>query len=204
MPVSATLAAYVQWVDNVQRANFAIVNGLPALVTNNVPQARIRGFEGSLMARPMDWLEFGASGTYTDARFTQAQAINFGIPVTYGPYGDVPKWSGTAYFQLTQTLSGNAGKATLRGDIYGQTSFYFSNLGGSVLPGTRLPGYALVNLRLSWSNILGSRVTAALYARNLFDKGYYTGGLPIANAVGTNSASPGRPRTFGGEIRFDF
>lgn len=204
MPLTLNIAAYNQWVDNIQRAAFQVINGNPGLVTSNVPKAEVTGFEGDVTARPAPWLELGMSGAYTDARFTDNVAVSFGTPVPFGPYGDTPKWSGSAFAQLTAELGGGAGSLSLRGEVYGQTSFYFSNTASSLTPDTRIPGYSLTNLRLSWNDLLGTDATLAFYVTNLFKKEHYVGGLPAGNAAGESSVSPGRPRMFGGEMRFNF
>ncbi|MET4898711.1 TonB-dependent receptor [Sphingomonadaceae bacterium jetA1] len=202
MPFTMTLAGYNQWVDNVQRAIFQVIQNAPALVTVNVPKAEITGGELAITARPAPWLDIGAAGTYTDARFTDPTAIAFGIPITYGPYGDVSRWSGSAYAQVRHALP--QGAVALRGDVYAQTSFYFSNLADSYAPGTRIPGYALANARLSWEDALGSGTTISAYVRNIFDRQYFTGGLPASTGFGVNSVNAGRPRIYGAEVRFLF
>ncbi|SCW38987.1 iron complex outermembrane recepter protein [Sphingobium faniae] len=204
MRFNVTADVYTQWVKNVQRANFQVINGNPALFTGNVPKAKISGGELSVTLKPASWLELGGAGTYTDAKFTDPVGIIAGVPVTYGPYADVAKWSGSAYAQLTKELAGNAGSVSLRGDIYGQTGVYFSNLADSYTPGTRIPGYTITNLRLSWDDVMGENVSLALYVRNVFNKEYYAGGLPAGSGFGVNSVSPGRPRMYGAEMRFNF
>jgi iron complex outermembrane recepter protein len=81
---------------------------------------------------------------------------------------------------------------------------YFSNAAGSIAPDTRLPGYALLNGRLGWTDILGSGLSAALFGKNLLDRGYFVGGMTLAAALGHNAADVGEPRTFGLEITYRF
>src|SRR6185503_7853944 len=94
----------------------------------------------------------------------------------------------------------NVGEISLRGDYYGQTSFFFSNTNGTSTPGTKLDGYWNVGARLSWKEIMQSRVSAALYVRNLTDETYYISGYALGASNGVNTAYPGEPRTFGAEV----
>jgi iron complex outermembrane receptor protein len=204
-PATLTLAVFNQWIQDVQRATFVdLGTGVPALVTSNVPAAEVTGFEAAATARPADWLTIGANVTYLDGRFTDPNTLAFGVPVTYGPYGDTPSWTGSANIEISKDLAGDTGTVSLRGDVFAQTSNFFSNLADTITPDTKLPGYALVNARLSWSDMFGTGITSALYVTNLFDEAFYAGGLPTSAVFGTNSASPGRPRMFGAEIRVDF
>ncbi|WP_340268280.1 TonB-dependent receptor [Sphingobium mellinum] len=204
MPVTLNTDVFVQWIHKIQRAAFVPVNGNPALVTNNVPEAKVSGAEAALTIRPVSWLSAGGSVTYVKARFTDPNALALGTPLTYGPFADVPKWSGVLYGEASWDLPSKAGTLSLRGDLYAQTSSYFSNLADTLTPNTRIPGYAIVNGRLGWSSIAGSKLSAALNVRNLFKERYYVGGLPTGSGFGLNSVSPGRPRTFEGELRFEF
>ena len=203
-PVTATFDAYNQWVHNVQRANFTVIDGAPGLVTANVPEAEVDGLEGSLNGRPLDWLDLGVSGAFTDARFTSPNTIAFGQPVRYGPYGDAPKWTGSIYAEADKSLPQDEGSLSLRADAYGTTGFYYSNLEETVEPNTRIRGYGLLNLRLSWVNVMKTNVTAAVFAKNVLDKEYFVGGLATSNVFGVNSVSPAQPRFVGGELRYTF
>ncbi|QNE07091.1 TonB-dependent receptor [Croceicoccus marinus] len=72
-------------------------------------------------------------------------------------------------------------------------------------PGAIGAGYTRVDLRLDWKRVAGSQFSAALFMRNAFDEEYIVGSN---NQLPTQFASVsylyGEPRTFGGEIRFDF
>ncbi|MDY6945509.1 MAG: TonB-dependent receptor [Pseudomonadota bacterium] len=202
------LAAYTMDVKNVQRALFPANPVDPALgsvaITVNVPKARIRGFELDAGIQAADWLSLGVTAAHTDAEFTENIAQPFGVPTVFGPVADTPRWSGSAYAVISLPLTGDLGTARLRGDVYRQSSFYFSNTANSQNPGTQLPAYTLANFRLDWDEIAGSRFGAGLWVRNAFDEKYYVGGLPLGLSLGVNSANVGRPRMYGAEVRFDF
>lgn len=204
IPIRANVALYESWVKNIQKTAYTVIGGTVSSATINVPKARIRGVEADFFARPAQWLSLGTTLTYTDPKFTQATSSLFGQPVVYGPFGDVPKFSGSVYGDVTIPLGGDAGSLNYHAEVYNQSSFYFSNLGGSLQPGTRLPGYSLVNMRLDWSEIMGSKVKASLFVKNLTGKVYYTGGSAGAQNFSVESATFGAPRTYGIVLRTDF
>ncbi|GGN42882.1 MAG: hypothetical protein CMH85_04115 [Novosphingobium sp.] len=207
-PANFASAVFVQWIQDVQRVEFPDPDGPGGLasiaVTANVPSSRIWGFEAQGNVRPAQWLEIGGSMAYTNAKFTDGNIQLFGTPYAYGPVGDTPKFSGTAYAQITMPVGDNMGDVSLRGEVYGQSAQYFSNAAASIAPGTRLPGYALVHARLDWNNIGGSDFSAALFAKNLTDKAYFVGGMTLAAALGHNAAAVGEPRTYGLELSFKY
>lgn len=207
-PANFASAVFVQWIQDVQRVEFPDPDGPGGLasiaVTANVPSSRIWGFEAQGAVRPADWLEIGGSAAYTKARFTDGNTSLFGNPYSYGPVGDTPKFSGTAFAQATLPLDPALGEVSLRGEVYAQTAQYFSNAAASIAPDTRLPGYALVHARLDWRGIAGSDFSAALFAKNLTDKAYFVGGMTLAAALGHNAAAVGEPRTYGLELSYRF
>lgn len=210
VPVTLNLAGYTQWVKNIQRAAYVPEpGGTPSLVTTNVPKAKIEGLELALDVRPSPWLDLGVSGAYTKARYTSNVVIlpnSLGVftPTFYGPYADSPKWTGNAYVQARHDLGPDQGELSFRLDVFAQSKFFFSNVGDTLSPESGISGYALVNGRVAWSNISGSGVTAAVFARNLLNKKHYTGGNSLGATLGLNTSVPGRPRFWGGEVRVEF
>lgn len=211
VPFRFNIALYNQWVKDIQRVTYTTppaefaVGGQPSLsaITVNIPKARVRGIEVDTSITPAQWLQIGGTLAYTNAKYTNGTTVVFGEPITYGPYGDTPKWSGTAFAAVTLPTPEQWGEVVLRGDIYAQTGQYFSNLAGTVAPDTKLPGYALANLRLDWNNINGSPVSVAAFAKNITKEKYYSGGMALI-AFGQNGVIPGEPRTYGLEATIRF
>jgi iron complex outermembrane receptor protein len=96
------------------------------------------------------------------------------------------------------------GKLILHGEVYSQTSVFFSSNDGSVTPGTELPSYTVVNMRLSWNNIRGTKASAAVYVKNIANDLYYVSGYALGASAGVNTAYPGAPRTIAGEVSLKF
>lgn len=201
------LSAYTMQVQNVQRTLFPNNPVNPALgsiaLTVNVPEARIKGLEADVGLSPADWLEVGLNGSHTDAKFTQNIARPFGVLTRFGPVADVPRWAGSVYATVTIPITDTA-DVKVRGDVYSQSSFFFSNTAFSITPQTELPGYTIANFRLDVNNLLGEGLGLGLWVRNAFNEEYYVGGLAQGSSLGINSANVGRPRMYGVELRAEF
>lgn len=92
----------------------------------------------------------------------------------------------------------------LRPELYSQGYFFYSNLNDTIVPGCRIGGYTLLNVRAEWNGMLGSKLDSAVYASNVTDKEYNTGGFPLGAVTGSNSVLPGTPRMFGIELSSRF
>jgi iron complex outermembrane receptor protein len=205
-PIRMNLAMYQQWIDDIQRVTYlSVANGSPFAVTANVPKAKVSGVELDGELRPTAWLTLGGAVAYTNARFAGNTNVSLGGTVTpFGPYADTPKWTGSAHVEIAFPVPERLGQVLVRAETYAQTKFYFSSTQGSLNPGAVLPGYSLTNLRLSWNDINGSNVSAAFFVNNVFDKTYYTGGLALESLLGFNTAIPGKPRMYAGELSVNF
>lgn len=198
------IALYNQWISNVQRAIYLVLpTGLSA-ITANIPEANVRGVEVEAQSKVTSWLDVGLTSALTDAQYTQPSVNLFSQLFTVGPYGDAPKLSGTVYGQINFPTPSTIGRVSLRTELYEQTAQYFTNLGNTSNPGARLPGYGLLNFRVDWRDIAGSRVSLAAFMKNATDKPYYVGGTSLGAAFGLNVAIPGEPRTFGLELGYRF
>lgn len=204
-PLQFNIAAYKIIVKDAQRALYAVVGGAPAGFTVNVPQAETKGIEVDANVGLTDWLDLGFNFAYTDAKYTKSTVpIPFVGTLAVDSYPDSPKVSGSANATLKFPVPADFGLLHLRADYYGQTHTFFSNTNGTSTPGTRLDGYSTVALRLDWKEIMQSRVSAALYVRNLADKVYHISGYALGASNGVNTWYPGEPRTFGAELSVKF
>ena len=199
-PASFAIDGFHQWVQDVQRVEFPVGGA----VTVNVPSQVVKGIEGQFSVRPSDWLEIGGQAAYVDAKYTDGRVTLLGANYLYGPVADTPKFSGSAYAQVSFPVGADAGDVALRADVYGQTGQYFSNASSSLSPDTKLPGYFLVNLRASWDNIGQSGFSVAAFGKNVGNRGHFVGGMPLGNALGHNAAAVGEPRTYGLELGYKF
>lgn len=193
------LAIYDQYLKNVQRTIY--LNN--AANAGNVNRARVTGAEFDGNVHFLDWLSVGGAFTYTDARFTDGRAVVAGQNFIFGPYADAPKYSGSFYTRLSSDI-GDAGSIALRGEVYAQSSFFYGNLNDTLIPGTRIKGYHIINLRAEWNELFGTKVNAALFVSNLTKEKYYVGGIALGQISGSNGAIPGAPRMYGVELSTRF
>jgi iron complex outermembrane receptor protein len=199
MPTTFNVALYDQYIKNVIRAVYLGV----AAVSGNVKKAQVKGVEADASIRPARWLQLGATLAYTDARYTNNTAIVGNTPVLFGPYGDTPKLSGSAFARVEHDLA-DGGNLSLRGDVYHQSSFYYSNAEATILPGTKIAGYSLVDARVEWSKFAGTGLTLAAYVKNITNKHYDVGGFPLGAVNAINALLPGLPRMYGLEATINF
>jgi iron complex outermembrane receptor protein len=204
VPVRLNVAVYDQWVDDIQRTAYLILNGSPLAITVNVPTAEITGAEADGEIRPANWLLLGASVSYSDARYTNNSVSYFSDTLRFGPYADTPRWTGNVFGEAREPLPGTLGELALRADYYLQSTQLFSNLEATINPGTELPSYHLLNMSLTWDKIGATGLQASLYGRNLTNEQYYVGGIPQGADLGLNQAIPGKPRMYGIELRYSF
>ena len=194
-PLRVNIAAYNLWVKNIQRVTYALILSNPAAITVNVPKAQITGIEADMTYTPSRWLNLGGSVNYANGRFTDNLVrVGGGAPVAFGPYPDLPKFSGTAFAELSAPIGGDL-SASLRGDVYHQTRTVFSSAQRALNPGAVIPGYTLVDFRVAVEDKhKGWSISANL--KNAFNRVYYVGGLPFESVFTLNAVVPGAPRTF--------
>jgi len=219
-PVRIDADVYEERVRDAQRVVYAGV----ASFTVNADKTQVDGFELNARIDITSWLQAGLDYAYTDARyvdggthFTQVDAITGAInhrTVILGPYGDTPKNAGSLYLRVAHDLPNSLGQLVVRQDIYSQSYFYYSNLAASVNvppngvgpldPNTKISGYTLLNARVEWNNIAGSKVHATAYVRNMLNKQYEVGGIGLGAVVGVDSVILGTPRMAGLEVGLKF
>jgi iron complex outermembrane receptor protein len=122
----------------------------------------------------------------------------------YGPVGDVSGLAGSVFAQFDLPTPRAWGGMSVRADLYAQSYEYFSNLNNTITPGTKLPGFSVLNLRYDWHGVFGTALTLSAFAKNALNRGYYTGGESFGADFGLNDAAPAEPRTYGAELTYKF
>lgn len=200
MPANFNVAVYDQHIKKVIRAIYLGV----AAVSGNVPKARVTGVEFDGSIRPAKWFQLGGMVSYTNARYTGTPEATVGnTTVHFGPYGDAPKWTASGFFRATHEMPG-VGEFALRGDIYTQSKFYYSNAQDTILPGTTIKSYKLIDARLELNNISDTGISVAGFVKNLTKEKYETGGFPLGAVFAINATLPGLPRMYGVEASIKF
>jgi iron complex outermembrane receptor protein len=202
LPLRANLALYRNWINDSQRVAYTLIGGSPSAVTVNVPKSRVRGVEFDTSLNVTNWLQLGGSVNYTDAKFTDnLVSIAGAAPTRLGTYPDTPKWSGSAFGEVSAPITPDL-TGSLRADLFGQTSTFYTS-SGNTNPLAKNPGYKLVNLRLGLSADQSGWSIAAI-VKNIFDRTYYVGGIGLGELFQLNTTVPGDRRTIAVEGRFRF
>ncbi|HKT71692.1 MAG TPA: TonB-dependent receptor [Steroidobacteraceae bacterium] len=211
LPTRVNLALYNESIKNIQRVVYTQYVGALTALTANVPQARVRGVELEGQVNLTRWAKVGTSVAYTDARFTDSQATVYGTTntgqlisssIAFGPYPDTPRWSGSFFSEFTLPVTSHL-EASVRGEIYDQTSTFFTSTFNTATPGAEIPGYAVANFRLGLEDHLaGWSITANV--KNAFNRVYYAGGFAAANLFTVNAVVPADPRTYSVTLRYNF
>lgn len=203
IPTQINLDAFNQWNENLQKSASVLLNGENTSATTNIPAGEVSGLEGDFELLPIDWLRLGGAFSLQDARFTDNRASLYGLDVTFGPYPDVPRYSGSIFGEITQHLGG-AGKLLWHADVFAESRQYYGSL-GALTPDSVIPGYLLINARLDWADPIGIEgATLSLFVKNMANRFYFTGGNASAQGNGLEYADMGEPRTYGFVARYDF
>ncbi|ODT87477.1 MAG: hypothetical protein ABS78_11425 [Phenylobacterium sp. SCN 70-31] len=204
--VRLNIAAYKQWVDDIQRVLYiTLPSGLTALTTGVPGGATVKGFETDVSIRFSEWIEVGGSYAHTDGKYGDPNTVTvFGNLFTFDTFADVAKNAGSVYAKLKIPAPENYGTASLRADLYAQDGQWISNTGKSSSPDTKLPGYSLLNLQASLDDVGGTPLSIRAFVRNATKEKYYVGGISNSALLGFNLVVPGEPRFYGVELNYRF
>jgi len=201
--LKANISAYeVDWTDMQVSVSLSAFNpSCGALLTSNVGRGRIRGLEHSFQALLTNDLSLDVSGQIANAELVEASA---GTPAKNGdPLKNIPK--STYAIGLSQKLAlPNGARGAVRLDYSYQGARSLNFVGAAINPDMNLPGYGILNARLSFTKTDWS---GELFAENLTDKvaqlgvQIVPGGPGIYNDAYANGrqrfVTTNRPRTFG-------
>ena len=191
----------------------------PCALPQNAGNAHVKGVEAELFARPVEGLQFDASASYIDWKWTCVNPAVVGGAsgacssdpavvslLSKNPRGLIKtKWSfGIQY----DAELGKAGTLTPRFDMAYQSSL----AGGDLAPAAgspsalfgQVPAYTISNARLTWLNEKKD-LSVALEVTNLFDKYYFLSKFDLTGAgAGAITGQPGRPREWAVTIKKKF
>lgn len=199
------VAAYYQWYSDIQRSVTFIDPLSRILVTSvvNAATANVSGFEAEAVLRPVDGLEITGAVAHSKLRYNRFQQL-----LSNGATQDLsanriafsPEWTGSGSIRYTHELAGDAGRIVGQVDGYRQSRMQLADL--NVRNGISR-AYTLVNFRLEWNELAGTRINLAGYLRNAFNEEHFTGGIAIGG-LGLINKNYGPPRTYGLEVRIPF
>lgn len=168
---------------------------LDALV--QIPKSRVYGFEGQVVARPLDGYTFDVAATYVNTKIQEFTGFNaIGVVENFAgsrfPYA--PKWQVVADnqydFGLTENLDG----------FLGGSLTYNSSTNASIgYPDDfTIPSFTTIDLRAGLKDV-DDRWTVQVWGRNVTNDYYWTNVVLFNDAVVKYAA---RPVTYG--VRFSY
>lgn len=201
-------AAYYSWYKGIQRQiNRQFANGPNTILASqvlNAAEARIYGVEVETTVAPNRNLSVSVAYTYTNARYEQffAQGISgVLVDLSAARFAEVPKHKVSTTVRYTAPLSGSSSldfQATHRWQSSVQLAT-LPDVNGDMAP------YSLFDGRVEWVNAVDSRISVALWGRNLTNTHYATGGgSQYSGGFGLNYRFYGEPRTYGVELSTRF
>lgn len=178
---------------------------LISIAVVNAGSARTYGAEATVNARVNDAVSVGATAGYLNAKYKTLAVVNNAVLADFDLSGhrmvNSPEWQFSLQANVDKPVSdgwrvvANA-TASYTDDIFWQQS----GLEG-VLPESTSPSYWLVNARLGLKTV-DDQWEIALYAKNLFNAAYWTGGFS-SGSYG-NLLTWGDPRIAGVEVTASF
>jgi len=201
-------AAYIQNDKNYQ----ATVVDPSGRVTylSNVPKVRGKGAELSVAARPSDNLSLYASAAYADVKYASFPAGQCPLEQSNLPSCDlsglqlpgVPKWAFSLGGEARQDVSvfDQEAQAYLAIDFSYRTSM---NTTPQLSKYTVVPDLSLMNARIG-IRAQNKRIDAYLFAKNIFNKDYFSTLIAGAGNTGVIFGKVGDPRTYGLTVRFHY
>lgn len=206
--VTFNVAGYLQNDRNYQ-ATVADPARLAVVYLSNVPKVRSKGFEIDMQARLADNVSVYGALAYTDAKAIDFPASACPLELSNQntcdlsgyPISGIPKWSASFGGEIKQpvTIFAAPSEAYLGFDY----SYRSTVNNGGVSAATQLEPLHLANARIG-VRALNRRMDLSVWAKNLFDKQYFS---DIASGVGNTgllTAQLGDPRTYGVTLRFHF
>lgn len=212
-PLRVNLAAYYSDYKDIQRLLTDPATNPPQTVPVNAGKATIKGGELELTFMPTDHLTLSGFYSYVNAGYDEfldcgvdADPNMPGVQCTdrkSQPFARAPKniYSITARYDLPVDSKIGAPGVQLN---YYHTDGFSSN--DSYDPNQAVSGWNLMNLRADWTSVMGSSWNVGMSVNNLLDKEYVlpVGDVYTSSIIGVVSRTPGAPRTYLFDVRYNF
>jgi len=204
MRARTNAAGYIQWYKDIQQAVTVLdpVQGRLVSITASAANAVIKGFEIEQTLIPMPGLEINAFAAYNDNKYK-----NIANATLQAQLGDrlpfQPKWQYGVNMSYAFHDLGIAGEIIPSLNYTYRTMVAFNGSYKSE-PLAAQPGYSLLDGRIDFKDIAGSRVDGAIFGRNLTNKTYAQGASAASATAGFTSVMYAPPRTYGIELRYAF
>jgi iron complex outermembrane receptor protein len=187
------------------------VQFVPTTAIVNAGSSRIWGVEAELNTEPIENVRLGVGYTYLN---TKIEELNFPEDVP-GALILVPSAAEGDRLPFTPDHKLSASASYLlpfvpqrAGDVTVSANFVFTSDQQAVTAAASafhtIPSYELLNLDLTWSQVMDTPVDASIFATNVLDEHYWTFVSGTFNATGFETRSLGQPTMFGARLRYNF
>ncbi|MDB6060889.1 MAG: hypothetical protein JWM78_992 [Verrucomicrobiaceae bacterium] len=166
----------------------------------NAGKTRVSGVDYDFTFVPDDHWTFNVSGTFLKLETRSMDIPDFLLPYLANakelPFNNAAKKTVTSAIQYQFPLRNNMGDVALN------LNYYWT--GEMAISSDVIPSYGVFNGRVDWNNVAQGPVDLSLFAKNIGDKVYETGGVASGGTLGLNTRMVGAPRTYGVEARYRF
>ena len=200
VPVRMNVAAFHDKYKDIQVINLVPINGQLTSAITNSGEATIKGVEAEFTVIPIHNLRL--SGFYSYTKATYGDYFQDGINVNGQQMFYVPKSKAGGAVNYSIEMGG-LGSLDLGANV-SYTAEANSPDVTAPAPINKFDSYTLVNASIDWLNIVGQPIDLTLFATNVTDEEYISGGYPVYSALGFTSAIYGEPRMYGASLRYRF
>jgi iron complex outermembrane receptor protein len=177
---------------------FATLNELTGLSEEyNLPKINSYGFELDATAKPLRDVTIHFGGGYTYAIYRSGE--NAGVNIDGNRVEETPRWSYSTSVDW-KILENDLGRLDLYVDGMGVSEQFYDALNSAP---AQQNGYSVWDSRLTAENAIGN-VAISLWAKNLFDRQYFTSIFNTDSSLNFSYAQRGLPRTFGIQATYRF
>lgn len=199
------IAAYYAKYKDLQRGVSFVSPITGGLISGlfNAAASTVKGVEADFLLAHKG-LELSGSVGYVDPKYDKFETFSvLGTPTDISDWGFafVPTW--TVNGQIAYTLPIDPKEGEVRLSLAGRYQSKFITV-DTPSPSKYLPGFAVFDARVAWSDISGSPFSLAVIATNVFNKTYATYATNVSASLGTSALNPAPPRMVAVEGRVKF
>lgn len=201
VPFRTNIAFFIDKYNDIQISTPVNIPGAGiASLVRNAAKATNKGLEIETTLVPMRGVTLSANLSYLDAHSDVTVAGTAAVKGRQTAFQ--PKWKYGFSGQFELLHSESVGDAVLALDYSWQGRANTSDVVANI--DTFYPSYGIANASLTIDNLASTKASLSLFAKNIFNKDYILGGLPLADAIGFESSFYGEPRTYGVSLKTSF
>src|SRR5690606_32690731 len=166
----------------------------------NAGETRVQGVDFSLTFAPDEHWTFDLGASFLDPQTTKYDVDpllqTYVGSTTELPFNYAAEKSFTAAVRYELPLAADLGELAF------SLNYYYN--GEMPISTQTIPAYGIYNGRIDWLNVAKTDLDLSVYAKNLGDKEYLSGGVASSPTLGIDTALVGAPRIVGVEARYRF